>query len=80
VKLAGHTHINLNGTLIYTDRITAPGPPHAWTSILAALTERTADGLPALADLGYEGEADTFTLPIKKPAHGTDNHSVTGRY
>lgn len=27
----------------------------------------TGDDLPALADLGYEGEPGTFTLPVKKP-------------
>ena len=51
----------------------------AWTvlaTILAALTEWTGDDLPALADLGYEGEPATFTLPIKKPkgAKLTDEH------
>jgi hypothetical protein len=52
-----------------------PGREHDTTclrahpELLTALTEWTNDGLPALADLGYEGEADTLTLPIKKTAH-----------
>jgi hypothetical protein len=111
-KMAGHTHINLDGTLIHTDRCATPGPTPGvdlwwsgkhhhhggniqvisspdgwplWTSpvrpgrehdftclkahpdILPALAEWTGDDLPALADLGYEGDPITFTLPIKKP-------------
>jgi hypothetical protein len=114
-KLAGHTHINVDGTLLATDRCHLPGPtpavdlwwsgkhhhhggniqvvstPDGWpiwtsdvrpgrehdttclrrhTEMLPALREWTGEGLPALADLGYEGEHDTFTLPIKKPATG----------
>ena len=114
-KMAGHCHINIDGTLIYTDRCNIPGPTPGvdlywsgkhhhhggniqvistpdgwplWTSdvrpgrehdttalrehpeILPALREWTGDDLPALADLGYEGEASTFVLPIKKPVHG----------
>lgn len=113
-KMAGHTHINVDGTLLATDRCHAPGPTPGvdlwwsgkhhhhggniqvvstpdgwpiWTSevrpgrehdttclrkheeILPALRQWTGDDLPALADLGYEGE-DVFTLPIKKPAGG----------
>jgi DDE superfamily endonuclease len=112
-KMAGHSHINLDGTLIYTDRCKIPGPTPGvdlywsgkhhhhggniqvistpdgwplWTSdvrpgrehdttclrehpeMLPALREWTGEDLPALADLGYEGEASTFVLPIKKPA------------
>ena len=120
-KLAGHSHINLDGTLIYTDRCATPGPTPGvdrwwsgkhhhhggniqvvsgpdgwplWTSpvrpgrehdltclkahpeILAALREWTGDDLAALADLGYEGEPGTFTLPVKKPkgANLTEEH------
>lgn len=120
-KLAGHSHVNLDGTLIHTDRCATPGPTPGvdlwwsgkhhhhggniqvisspdgwplWTSpvrpgrehdftclkahpeILAALSEWTGDDLPALADLGYEGEPATFTLPIKKPkgAKLTEQH------
>lgn len=110
-KIAGHSHINLDGTLIYTDRCATPGPTPGvdlwwsgkhhhhggniqvistpdgwplWTSdvrpsrehdttclrnhpdMLAALALWTGDDLPALADLGYEGEATTFTLPVKR--------------
>jgi hypothetical protein len=114
-KMAGHTHINLDGTLIHTDRCKIPGPTAGvdlywsgkhhhhggniqvistpdgwpiWTSdvrpgrehdttclrehpeMLPALRQWTGDNLPALADLGYEGEASTFVLPIKKPTNG----------
>ncbi|GAA4722457.1 hypothetical protein Prum_071180 [Phytohabitans rumicis] len=34
------------------------------------MTEWTGDDLAALADLGYEGEAGTFTAPIKKSKPG----------
>jgi DDE superfamily endonuclease len=112
-KMAGHTHINIDGTLIYTDRCRQLGPTPGvdlwwsgkhhhhggniqvvstpdgwplWTSdvrpgrehdttclrehaeMLPALRAWTGDDLPALADLGYEGEAPILTLPIKKPA------------
>lgn len=36
--------------------------------MLPALAEWTGDALPALADLGYEGEPATFTLPHKRSA------------
>jgi len=55
------------------DLTVRPGREHDLTclkahpEILAALTEWTGDDLPALADLGYDGEPDTFTVPIKKP-------------
>jgi hypothetical protein len=51
-----------------------PGREHDLTCLrahpemLPALREWTGHGLPALADLGYQGEPDTFVLPIKKPA------------
>ena len=59
-----------------------PGREHDTTclrahpEILAALTEWTGDDLPALADLGYEGEPGTFTLPVNKPQAGklTEEH------
>jgi DDE superfamily endonuclease len=111
-KMAGHPHINIDGTLIRTDRCSTPGPTDGvdlwwsgkhhhhggniqvisspdgwplWTSpvrpgrehdttclrthpeMLPALALWTGDDLPALADLGYEGEADLFTLPVKRP-------------
>jgi DDE superfamily endonuclease len=110
-KIAGHSHINLDGTLIHTDRCATLGPtpgvdlwwsgkhhhhggniqvistPHGWplwtsdvrpgrehdttclrthSEMLPALALWTGDGLPALSDLGYEGEPATFTLPIKR--------------
>ena len=110
-KMAGHSHINVDGTLIYTDRCRIPGvdlywsgkhhhhggniqvvsAPDGWplwtsdvrpgrehdttalrehAKMLLALREWTGDDLPVLADLGCEGEAATFVLPIKKPADG----------
>ncbi|MBB5871966.1 hypothetical protein F4553_005345 [Allocatelliglobosispora scoriae] len=110
-KIAGHPHVNIDGTLIYTDRCSALGPTAGvdlwwsgkhhhhggniqvisspdgwplWTSdvrpgrehdttcarahpqILPDRAEWTGEGLHALADLGYEGEAAIFTVPIKK--------------
>jgi hypothetical protein len=110
-KIAGHTHLNVDGTLIYTDRCAQPGPTPGvdlwwsgkhhhhggniqvvstpdgwplWTSnvrpgrehdtsclrehveMLPALRQWKSDDLPILADLGYEGEAITLTLPIKR--------------
>jgi DDE superfamily endonuclease len=50
-----------------------PGREHDTTAaradpdLLAHIAEWVADELPALADLGYEGEPDIFTIPIKKP-------------
>jgi len=111
-KMAGHTHVSIDGTLIETDRCRTPGPtpkvdlwwsgkhanhggniqvittPDGWplwtsevrpgrehdttalrthTEILPALAVWTGEGLPVLGDLGYEGEADTITVAIKKP-------------
>ena len=39
----------------------------------------TAGDLPILADLGYEGEATTVRIPVKKPARGrlTDDQRTT---
>src|SRR4051812_31812335 len=113
-KAAGHSHVIVDGTLIYTDRISIPGPTpgvdlwwsgkhhhhggniqvvstpdgwplwtsqvrpgrehdttclHAHDEMLPALHAWTGDELPALADLGYEGE-DILVLPIKKPKGG----------
>jgi len=109
-RMAGHTHIHLDGTLIRTDRsraigptagvdlwwsgkhhhhggnvqvITAPDGWPLWTSdvrpgrehdttcarahdgLLDALTAWTDDGHAVLADLGYEGENNRLTCPIK---------------
>ncbi|RBQ12157.1 IS5/IS1182 family transposase [Spongiactinospora rosea] len=107
---AGLTHLNLDGIVIATDRVAAPGPNGAdlwwsgkhkhhggniqvlsapdgrplWVSDVrpgrehditcarrhGAVTALAAvrDHLPALADLGYEGAADTIHVPIKKKA------------
>jgi hypothetical protein len=114
-KTAGHTHVIVDGTLIYTDRNRAPGPTvgvdlwwsgkhhhHGgnvqvvsapdgwplWTSdvrpgrehdttaaradpdLLAQIRAWVEDGQLGLADLGYEGEAETLRIPIKKPTGG----------
>lgn len=112
-KTAGHSHINLDGTLIATDRIATPGPTPGvdlwwsgkhhhhggniqvvsapdgwplWTSPVRPgrehdttcirhhhvlpIIEHAAAQLPTLADLGYQGEATTLHIPIKKPARG----------
>ena len=111
-KIAGHSHVIVDGTLIYTDRVSTPGPTTGvdlwwsgkhhhhggniqvvsspdgwplWTSgvrpgrehdttaaradpeLLARIAAWVADGRPGLADLGYEGEPDIFTVPHKKP-------------
>jgi hypothetical protein len=38
--------------------------------LLARITDWISDGALALADLGYEGEPETFTIPFKKPKDG----------
>ena len=38
--------------------------------LLARIADWIGDGAPALADLGYEGEPETFTIPFKKPKDG----------
>jgi hypothetical protein len=35
--------------------------------LLARIADWISGGAPALADLGYEGEPETFTIPFKKP-------------
>src|SRR3954447_5460871 len=121
-RAAGHTHVQVDGTLIRTDRCSAPGPtgrrgrpqdgarvdlwwsgkhgchggnvqvvtvPDGWpiwtsgvrpgrehdTTCLRAdpealplLAEWTDEDHAALADLGYEGEQATLTIPIKRTA------------
>ena len=114
-KIAGHTHVITDGTLIHTDRIATPGPTAGvdlwwsgkhkhhggniqvvsapdgwplWTSevrpgrehdttaartdpdLIATITAWVTDGHASLADLGYEGEPDVFTVPHKKPKGG----------
>lgn len=38
--------------------------------LLARITDWVSHGALALADLGYEGEPETFTIPFKKPKDG----------
>jgi hypothetical protein len=53
-----------------------PGREHDITAaradpdLLDAITAWAADGRPGLADLGYQGEPDIFTIPFKTPRHG----------
>ncbi|MEO3781751.1 transposase family protein [Actinocorallia sp. B10E7] len=104
----GLTHVNLDGIVIATDRLAAPGlngadlwwsgkhthhggniqvisAPDGWPlwgsevrpgrehdmpcarahGVIGALAEVSA-GLPALADLGYEGAAHVLRVPVKK--------------
>lgn len=52
------------------------GREHATTTAradpdpLAQITDWISDGALARADLGYEGEPETFTIPFKKPKDG----------
>src|SRR4051812_38455771 len=115
-RAAGHTHVQLDGTLVRTDRSKAAGPtvrdgrtvdlwwsgkhhhhggnvqvvtaPDGWplwtspvrpgrehdttcarahSGLFDALDAWTDPEHAVLADLGYEGEADRVTCPIKKP-------------
>jgi hypothetical protein len=43
--------------------------------ILPLLTAWTGDDLPALGDLGYEGESDIVTVQLKKPAGRADRRA-----
>jgi hypothetical protein len=53
-----------------------PGREHDTTAaradpeLLARIADWISDGARALADLGYEGEPETFTIPFKKPKDG----------
>jgi hypothetical protein len=64
-----------DGWPLWTSQV-RPGREHDTTAlrahpqILPALAAWTADGLPVLADLGYEGERDTITVAVKKPKGG----------
>jgi hypothetical protein len=42
-KAAGHSHVIVDGTLIYTDRLSTPGPTRGWTCGGAANTIITAE-------------------------------------
>jgi hypothetical protein len=64
-----------------------PGREHDTTAlrthpeILPALAAWTGQDLPVLADLGYEGEADTITVAVKKPQGGelTDEQKTSNK-
>lgn len=61
-----------DGWPLWTSEV-RPGREHDTTAaradpeLLVRIAEWVADELPALTDLGYEGEPDIFTIPIKKP-------------
>jgi hypothetical protein len=38
--------------------------------LLTLIAAWVSDGQLSLADLGYEGEPDIFTIPFKKPKNG----------
>ncbi len=65
-----------DGWPLWTSQV-RPGREHDTTAartdpdLLAAITAWVTDGQPSLADLGYEGEADTLTIPVKKPKNTT---------
>ncbi|MEU6270649.1 transposase family protein [Saccharopolyspora shandongensis] len=56
-------------------RAARPGARHQRRTrrpdLLARIAEWVSDGAIALADLGYRGEPETFTIPFKKPKDGT---------
>lgn len=64
-----------------------PGREHDTTAlrthpeILPALIAWTGDQRPVLGDLGYEGEADTITVAVKKPQGGelTDDQKASNK-
>ncbi|MGH3716978.1 MAG: HARBI1 family protein, partial [Micromonosporaceae bacterium] len=64
-----------DGWPLWTSRV-RPGREHdtsalrAHAEMLPALAAWTGADLPVLGDLGYEGEAETITVAIKKPAGG----------
>ncbi len=64
-----------NGWPLWTSEV-RPGREHdtsaarADPDLLALIAAWVGDGHHGLADLGYEGEPDIFTIPFKKPAGG----------
>jgi hypothetical protein len=46
--------------------------------LLARIADWISDGAAALADLGYEGEPQTFTIPFKKPKDGQVSMRIDG--
>jgi hypothetical protein len=63
-----------DGWPLWTSQV-RPGREHDVTAaradpdLLARIAEWVSDGQLALADLGYEGEPETFKIPFKKPAN-----------
>lgn len=75
-KTAGYGHVLIDGTLIETDRVSAPGPHSGSRPVVVGQTSQpwrlptlaaAAGDLCTLGDLGYEGESDTITVAFKKP-------------
>jgi len=64
---------NPDGWPLWTSDV-RPGREHDTTTartdpdLLTVITARVHDRQPGPADLGYQGEPDIFTIPIKKPA------------
>lgn len=64
-----------DGWPLWTSEV-RPGREHDTTALrahpelLPALAAWTGEGLPVLGDPGYEGEADTITVAVKKPQGG----------
>jgi len=75
-----------DGWPLWTSEV-RPGREHdttclrAHTEVLPLITAWVGDDLAALGDLGYEGEADTITVPVKKPQGGelTDEQKARNR-
>lgn len=61
-----------DGWPLWTSQV-RPGREHDMSAaradpdLLARITDWISDGAVALADLGYEGEPETFAIPFKKP-------------
>ncbi len=129
-RAAGHRHVNLDGTLVRTDRVATPGPitarsrkksgpqrrrvdlwwsgkhkchggnvqmvtaPDGWPlwvsgvrpgrehdvtaarhdpSVLASLHDWCDEQHAVLADLGYDGEREVLTLPVRTETDGIDH-------
>jgi hypothetical protein len=70
-----------DGTLLWTSDV-EPGSTHDITAArvhaLPALYETAADGLPTLADSGYEGAGAGIHTPVKRPAGKSADHLRPG--